>query len=91
MLADVACGEKIWVWRSGLISDPAQVYPLHRKLRTFGPNRLLWVVEADAEHSAGKVEWLDTGFMKGYVERFAPYVAATEIAVESWHLMCRQG
>jgi hypothetical protein len=76
--ADLACGEKIWVWRSGLISDPAQVYPLHHQLRRFGPNRLLWVVEANAEHPA-----------KGCVERFAPYIAATEICKESWYLLCR--
>lgn len=53
MLDDLAVGEKIWVWRELGMTDPARLQPLVNVLRSFGPNILLWVVEADDDHPPG--------------------------------------
>jgi Glycosyltransferase 61 len=88
MLEDLAVGEKIWVWREGGLTDPAYLQPLLRVLRGFGPNILLWVVPADEDHPAGTVERLDRDFIRGYVERLAPYENAGDIRPLSWFETC---
>jgi capsular polysaccharide biosynthesis protein len=87
MLADLASGEKIWVWREMTAADAERLRPLVKLLRRFGPNTLLWVVAADEGHAPGTLERLDEGFLKGYVERLAAYADATDISPESWYVM----
>lgn len=89
ILEDLAVGAKIWVWRAWGMTDPAEVQPLVNALRILGPNILLWVVGADDQHSPGKVERLDHDFLKGYVERLAPYENATDIRPASWFEVCQ--
>jgi capsular polysaccharide biosynthesis protein len=88
ILEDLAVGEKIWVWREFSMTDPARLRPLMAALRALGPNTLLWVVGADGEHLSGTVERLDHDFLKGYVERLAPYDNATDISPKSWFEVC---
>jgi hypothetical protein len=87
MLADLECGEKIWVWREIAAADAERLRPLVKRLRGFGPNTLLWVVSADEGHAPGTLERLEEGFLKGYVERLAAYADATDISPESWYVM----
>lgn len=89
MLEDLAVGEKIWIWREYFETDPARLLPLLNVLRSFGPNKLLMVVAADDAHPAGTVEFLDRDFLRGYVERLAPYADATDSLPYSWLEMCR--
>jgi capsular polysaccharide biosynthesis protein len=88
LLEDLAGGEKIWVWRELGMTDPARLLPLMAALRSLGPNIMLWVVEAVDVHPAGTVERLDRDFMKGYVERLAPYENATDISPAAWFEVC---
>jgi capsular polysaccharide biosynthesis protein len=88
MLEDLITGEKIWVWREFGMRDPARLQPLLNALRALGPNILFWVVSADEDHEPGIVECLEPDFIKGYVERLAPYENATDIRPLSWFEAC---
>ena len=87
-LDDLATGEKIWVWKSVAETRRDQIQPLLETLRCWGPNILLWVVEADDEHQAGTIEPLEFDFIKAYVARFAPYEGVADIHVASWFEVC---
>ena len=87
---DLATGEKILVWKSNLSQAEDEIDQLAERLRRFGPNTLLWVAAADADHAAGTAEIGRAGLLKGYVERFAPYDDATDIAYDSWFAMCEK-
>jgi len=89
ILEDLAVGAKIWVWRALGMTDPAEVQPLVDALRALGPSILLWVVGADDKHPPGNVEHLDHDFLKGYVDRLAPYENATDIRPASWFEVCQ--
>ena len=89
LLEDLRTGEKVWVWRALTVTDRARVDPLLEALRSRGPNTLLWVAAADAEHRSGTVECLAADFMKGYVERLAPYENATDITPIPWFVVCQ--
>jgi Glycosyltransferase 61 len=88
MLDDLATAEKIWVWRELGMTDPARLQALLTLLRGLGPNILLWVVAADGDHPPGTIERLERDFIKGYVERLAPYENATDISLKSWFQLC---
>jgi hypothetical protein len=88
ILADLAVGEKIWVWREWGETDSARLQPLLAALRALGPNILFWVVAADEHHQPGTVERLDRDFIKGYVERLASYDNAAHIRATSWFHSC---
>jgi hypothetical protein len=90
LLEDLKAAEKIWVWKSSATSDPDQVYLLMHMLRSFGQNRLLWVVESDEAHLPGTIEQLDPDFVKGYIERFAPYDNAVDVRPISWFEVCQR-
>jgi hypothetical protein len=90
LLDDLRDGTKIWVWRAYNITDRARVEPLMDALRAHGPNRLLWVVAADAEHPSGTVERLGPDFYKGYVRRLATYEAAWDFDAGPWYDVCEQ-
>jgi hypothetical protein len=82
----MATGEKIWVWRGE--TDPTDMQPLLKVLRSLGPNILFSVVSADGDHPAGTVEWLDRDYMRGYVERLAPHGNIPHIRYRSWFETC---
>jgi capsular polysaccharide biosynthesis protein len=90
LLEDLEAGEKIWIWKSAATLDANQVQPLLHALRALGPNTLLWVVEGDERHRPGSIEQLDRDFIKGYIERFAPYDNAPDIRPASWFEVCQK-
>jgi hypothetical protein len=67
LLEDLATGEKICVWKSTDGASLEDVLPLLEVLRELGPNRLLWVVDADESLGAGMVQRLDHDLVKGAV------------------------
>ena len=89
LLEDLKVGEKIWVWKCEATVNRDQVSSLLDTLRRYGPNVLLWVVEADATHLAGSVERLDVDLLKGYVERFAPLGNAPNVSPRTWFIVCQ--
>jgi capsular polysaccharide biosynthesis protein len=90
LLEDLEAGEKIWVWKSAATLDADQVQPLLHVLRSLGPNTLLWVVEGDERHPPGSIERLERDFVKGYIERFAPYDNAPDIRPAAWYEVCQR-
>jgi capsular polysaccharide biosynthesis protein len=90
LFEDLASGEKIWVWKSNISPAQPQMLTLLRTLRDFGPNILLWVVEADTTHQPGTVECINEHLIKGYVERFAPYGRANEFIDVPWYEVCQK-
>src|SRR5438270_249053 len=60
------------------------------QLRSYGPNALLWVETADAEHAAGSVAWRGEGLLKAYIDRFAPGEDAHDLSLDCWIAVCRE-
>jgi hypothetical protein len=89
LMEDLEEGRKIFIFKR--IPDLAEqeVLPLWAALRARGPNTLLWVVQADAAHPPGTVEWRMDGLMRGYIDRLAPYHDATDVSLACWLQICR--
>jgi hypothetical protein len=60
------------------------------ELRSYGPNALLWVETADAQHAPGSVEWRGEGLLKAYIDRFAPGEDAHDLSLDCWIAICRE-
>jgi len=89
LLEDLAAGAKIFVFKGmGAVADEV-VFPLAASLRRYGPNVLLFVTLAGAEHSAGTVEVKAPGFLVGYLDRFAPGQDANDLLLDQWVSVCR--
>lgn len=87
LLEDLADGEKILVRKGGPEDGPEAVAALARAVRRHGPGQILDVREDAA--LAGTVTRRDDTLMVGHVRRFAPYVTAYDIDLESWLALCR--
>jgi len=71
LIADLESGSKVFVYR---LTDrnltEAELARLHRAVRSYGENTLLYVRYADASHPNGTVEGAAPGLMVGYIDRF---------------------
>ena len=63
---------KIFVYRGMHRLPKPLVLRLVAAMQAYGPTTLLWVELQDPDHPAGTVEWVATGLLKGYIDRFAP-------------------
>jgi hypothetical protein len=89
MLDDLEDAEKVFVYKRGEPLSEAEVQPLFRALRSYGDNKLLWVVPMDAEHPSGSIERVEDGLLRGYIDRFAdPERVPSTTPVESWSALC---
>jgi hypothetical protein len=90
LLDDLESAEKIFVvCRREIPLTQADVLPLHRGLRRFGPNTLLWVTLEDEQHAAGSVEPTADGLLHGYVDRFSdPERVPSTTSVDIWGRLC---
>lgn len=75
-------GEKTFVYKRNAGVDEALIGRLSSAIAAHGPSRLLYV-KADPAR-AGTVEVVSKALTMGFVERFAPYAAANDLAYESW-------
>ncbi len=89
LVEDLEGGDKIFVFKGMGTMAEEEVFPLALAIRRYGPNRLLLVNLADAEHRAGTVEARAPGFMVGYLDRFAPGNNAHDLSFGSWVQVCR--
>jgi len=93
LIADLEAGGKIFVWRcTERTLTEAELARLHRAVRGYGDNMLLYVRLADASHPNGTVELAAPGLMIGYIDRFklSPEgVLASAPASASWLALCR--
>jgi hypothetical protein len=85
----LALGDRIYV-RKGQSDSIQSATLLDRHLRQHGPITLLWVTVADADHPAGTVEWMGEGFMRGWLQGFAPYIRATDLEPIGWMALLRR-
>jgi len=84
--AVLAGGEKILVFRSR-VDDDAVALRLGAALSRLGPNLLLWVAPAPGADAVGRVEPLDEGVLKGYIEADSDW---DNLALESWLEVCER-
>lgn len=87
LLHDLSAAEKTFLYRSRGGAEDGMMTQLHDSLLQYGPNRLLWIVSADAEDAAGTIRPVAEGLCLGYVD---PLAAADleGILVDSWIKVC---
>jgi capsular polysaccharide biosynthesis protein len=89
-LEQLAVADRIFVRKGDSPCCEGEIRALHTAMRTFGNATLLWVCQADADHAAGEVEWLDPGLMRGWISAFAPYDDAMNVDPVGWLQLCRR-
>lgn len=93
LIEDLESGSKIFVFRiTDRNLDKSEIAELHKAMRHYGENTLLYVRYEDAEHPSGFVEQLRPGLLIGYMDRFKvspnnELSAAPPTA--SWLAVCR--
>jgi len=89
LIQDFEEAEKVFVYKRDEPLVRSEVLQLHRALRNFGSNTLLWVSLMDENHRSGTVSWLDDGLLLGRVDRFAdPDRVPSTTSVETWTTVC---
>ncbi len=88
LLEDLTQGHRVFLWKSNLGNDPAEIRRLAALLRARGPNLLLWVTEAAPDTPVGTVEYAGDGLLTGTVARFARYLDACALHFQSWLSLC---
>jgi hypothetical protein len=84
---DLEDANRIFVHKSD-ISSRSDVEQLHALLRTFGPNRLLWVTLEEPGKPAGTVDLEKDGLMHGYIDRFANLKTSADYSEAHWLKIC---
>ncbi len=87
---DLEAAHKIFVRRERGDELASEAYPLLPALRRWGPNTLLYVRLADADHPPETVEWTEPGLLVGYISRFAPGSNAHDFLLDEWIAICRK-
>ena len=82
LFEEIRQSEKIFV-RKGSESI-VDLRRLHAELNMLGPNTLLCVAEADADHKAGTIEKIDDGLWRGYLRYFKRFAFDEPIDIVSW-------
>jgi hypothetical protein len=88
-LEDVRAGRRIYLYASLKPRPIAEVEALFDALQRFGPNRLLFVREADAALAAGEVRLLRPGLAEAAIDALALYETGTTIRTALWPALVR--
>jgi hypothetical protein len=88
-LEDLEEGHKIFVRKGGSPNDLEGIRSLGRAISRHGPGTLLWVVEATPSLPNGSIETVETGILKGAIEKFAPASNVPSLSLENWLQLCR--
>lgn len=83
-LADARAGRRIYLYASLKPRPAEQIDALFEALNRHGPNRLLFVREADDGLAAGDVRLLRPGLAEGAIDRLARYEAGATILTAMW-------
>ena len=93
LIEDLERGSKIFVYRlTDRTLTAAELDRLHRAVRSYGDNTLLYVRLADAAHPSGTVLRAAPGLLVGHMDRFkmSPEgVLSAAPATASWLAVCR--
>ena len=90
LVDDLRQATKIFVFHGMEPLSEQDAQSLLAHLLSYGPNTLLWVELADADHPAGTVAWHGRGLLKGYIDRFAPGENAHDLSLDCWIAICRE-
>ena len=85
---DLRESRKIFVFKYKHALPDEEVAALFAAFAAYGPNKLLWVVEIDKDNRSGTVERTAAGFLKAYIDRFAPPENAHDLLLEPWLEIC---
>jgi hypothetical protein len=88
-LEELAVASKVYV-RKGRRDDLAQILALGKALRRFGPNKLLWVVEAEEDHPAGTAEFMSVGIIVGRISKVDSGEDVTDAVFSEWVAVCER-
>jgi len=80
--------DKIFVYKFGAAVTEEEILPLYMSLRRYSDATLLLVVAAGRDRSAGTVEVVMPGLLKGYIDRFAPDNNAHDLSFDGWLRVC---
>jgi hypothetical protein len=91
LIEDLRSGDKVFVFKvikRNLLS--AELDRIHRAMRRYGDNTLLYVRYEDAEHPNGTVEIAKPGLMIGYIDHFcfSPDNVNLGMPIHSWLRLC---
>jgi hypothetical protein len=89
LIEDLTAGEKVFVYHGMDPLSLEEALKLQHAIRNYGPGALMWVDLADYKHSPGTVEWVASGLLKAYVDRFAPGENAHDLSLDCWIEICR--
>jgi hypothetical protein len=87
-MEELRANEKIFVYKQNVQVSEEEVHALFLALNRYGPNMLLWVVQAESPAQVGSVEVLANGLLRGYVDRFAPPENAHDLSLTAWLRVC---
>jgi len=87
--ADVRAGRRIYLYASLAPRPIGQIEALFDALCRRGPNRLLFVRQADATLAAGEVRLRRPGLAEGAIDALASYDAGTTIRTAMWPQLMR--
>jgi len=90
LIADLQEPRKIIVYSSDDRVSVDDAIRLFTALRAYGPNALLYVRPADAEHTLGTVEMVQDGLYLGHYPRLANFVAGEQPPFDLWRQMCER-
>jgi hypothetical protein len=89
LLDDLREADKIFVCQRSAPLAEADIMPLHRALKAYGPNKLLWITPEDEGHPSGCVELTEVGLIHGYIDHFAnPARVPATTSVQAWSDIC---
>jgi tetratricopeptide (TPR) repeat protein len=87
LIADLAAGEKILVYKSNPGLSDTQIRALHAAIRRYGEHTALLCMRLqDDAHPAGALEEVGHGLFVGYIDRFS----TVDINVDVWIDACRK-
>lgn len=86
LLRDLTAGRKILVHKGD--PDTRVMQRLAEQLQMYGPNTLLWVGLANAEHPPGTVHRAGDGVLRGFVGRFGTYDGDPSLPIADWVAVC---
>ncbi len=89
-LEDLASGHRILVFKNNNLTDRSDITPILNGISAHGPAVLLHVVHDETGNRVGQVEQVGPSYLRGYIDKFSPYDAASLPPSPVWSEICRR-
>jgi tetratricopeptide (TPR) repeat protein len=86
LLDDLRAADKIFLYKAIVPITDAEIMPLWKAVRAYGPNTLVVARIANAQHPAGSVRIIEPGLIVGYFDR----TSTTDPSFDIWLKICTQ-